>query len=78
MVSRLTTKTNGDWDFSSLEGKVYPALICHMCGKLATVTYTHLHGRYGYCEDCFIGNKYAALKSWVGKCPVCGNKKGGK
>ena len=64
MISRLTTETNGEWDFSSLEGEVYPALICRICGRLVEETYSN--DRYGYCSDCFIGDKDTALKSWIG------------
>jgi len=66
MISRLTTKTNGEWDWSSLEGEAYPAIVCRACGRLVKETYSSVHDRYGYCSECFTEDKGTALKAWIG------------
>ena len=69
MTSRLTRKINGKWDWNSLEGNIYPSVICHRCGSLVKEAWQGAMGwvSYCFCENCFGGDKETALKTWIGE-----------
>ena len=69
MVSRLTRKTNGEWDWNSLVGESYSAIVCHTCGALVKETWSKVFGSiaYCFCGDCFTGDKETALRAWIGE-----------
>lgn len=72
-MARLTTKTNGEWDFSSMEGKNKGGIVCHTCGEIVGLTYQQRaygerYGRaiYAFCPQCFSGDKETALTCRMG------------
>lgn len=57
--TRLTTKTNNNWNFDSIVGQRHSAIICKRCGVFTQRSFDAL------CGDCFSGDKKIAQQAWV-------------